>query len=102
MGTIDQGRGGNASPQALRLDPLTEIVGSVQRIGEAYVVIKCVQMSKVPVDVFTPKQIECLRESGEVGVLFMEDGTTRVREISSTPRDNAAIVQVPTGYHVEP
>ena len=88
LGTIDQGRGGNPPPQVLRLDSLTEVVGSVQRIGEVYVIIECVQRFKVPLGAFTSNQIECLREGVEVGILFMEDGTTRIREVSSAPRDN--------------
>ena len=89
-------------PQVLLLGPLTEIVGSIQRVGEVYVVIECVQRLKVARDVLSHKQIELLREGAEVGVLFMEDGTTRVREVSPACRDNPSVVQDPAGYHAEP
>ena len=102
MDTINQDRGESVPPQVLRLDPLTEIVGSIQRVGEVYLVFECVQRLKVPREVLSHKQIELLREGGEVGVLFMDDGTTRVREVSSACRDNPTVVQVPAGYHAEP
>ena len=98
----DQGSGGNASPQVVRLDPLTEIVGAVKRVGEVYVVIECVQKFKVPREAFGPNQIERLREGAEVGVLFTDDGTARIREVSPAPRDDAVVVRVSTGHWAEP
>ena len=102
MAIDDRGSGDNASPQVVHLDPLTEIVGTVKRVGEVYVVIECVQRFKVPREAFGPDQIERLREGAEVGVLFMDDGTTRIREVSPAPSDDAAVVRVSTGYRAEP
>lgn len=101
MENPDQDNGANARSQVLALDPLTEIVGTVRRIGEMYVVIECVHRFKILRETFSPEQIERLSEGAEVGVLFMDDGTARVRERDPAHRDNATVVCVPTGYHAE-
>ena len=88
--------------QVLALDPPTEIIGTVRRIGEMYVVIECVQRFKVPRETFSPEQIECLSERAEVGVLFMDDGTARGREGNPSHRDEATVVRILTGYRAEP
>ena len=102
MENPDQDNGANARSQVLALDPLTEIVGTVRRIGEVYVVIECVQRYKVPRETFSPEQIERLSEGAEVGVLFMDDGTARVREGNPAHRDDAKVVRIPSGFHAEP
>ena len=88
MAADDQDSGRNVPPQGVRLDPWTEIVGTVKRVGEVYVVIEYVRGFKVPREAFSPNQIKHLREGAEVGVLFMDDGTTRIREIGQAPRDD--------------
>ena len=101
LATDDQSNGANLSPQGARLDPWTEIVGTVTRVGEVYVAIECVQRFKVPLKAFGPRQIEHLREGAEVGVLFMDDGTTRIREIGEVPRDEPAVVHISSNYQTE-
>ena len=102
MENPNQDNGANARSQVLALDPLTEIVGTVQRIGEVYVVIECTQRYKVPREMFSPEQIERLSEGAEVGVLFMDDGTARVREGNPAHREDATVVRILADYHAEP
>ena len=85
-----------SSSNVLRLEPWTEIVGTVQGVGEVYVVLEAVQRFKIPREAFTLDQIEKLRKGAEVEVLFRDDGPTLIREISPVPRDHSVVVRVPT------
>ena len=98
----DQDNGANARSQVLALNPLTEIVGTVRGIGEMYVVIECVQRFKIPRETFSPDQIERLSEGAEVGVLFMDNGTARIREGNPAHRVDATVVRVLASCHAEP
>ena len=91
-----------SSSDVLKLEPWTEIVGMVQRVGEAYVVLEAVQRFKIPRETFSPDQIEKLRKGSVVGVLFRDDGPTLIREISPVPRDYSVVVRVPLREQTEP
>jgi hypothetical protein len=88
-----------SSPDVLQIEPWSEIVGTVQGVGEAYVVVEAVRRFKIPREAFSPAQIEMLREGVGVGILFRDDGPTLVREVSPMPRDHSAVVRTPT--HVQ-
>lgn len=85
-----------SSPDVLQIEPWEEIVGTVQGVGEAYVVIEAVRMFKIPREAFSPGQIEELHEDARVGILFRDDGSTLIREISPMPRDHPVVVRTPT------
>ena len=91
-----------SSSNVLRLEPWTEIVGTVQGVGEVYVVLEAVQRFKIPRETFSPDQIEKLRKGAVVGVLFRDDGPTLIREISPVPRDYSVVVRVPLREQTEP
>ena len=85
-----------SSPDVLQVEPWEEIVGTVQGLGEAYVVVEAVRRFKIPREAFNPDQIEKLHEGAGVGILFRDDGPTLVREISPMPRDHSVVVRTPT------
>ena len=91
-----------SSSNVLQIEPWEEIVGTVQGVGEAYVVVEAVRRFKIPREAFNPDQIERLREGTGVGILFRDDGPTLVREISSMPRDHSVVVHIPPRVQDEP
>ena len=88
-----------SSSDVLQIEPWSEIVGTVQDVGEVYVVVEASKKFKIPRKAFSPDQIEKLRRSAEVEILFRDDGPTLIREISPTPRDHSVVVRTPT--HVQ-
>ena len=82
-----------SSSGVLQLEPWSEIVGTVQCVGEVYVVVEAVRRFKIPREAFSPDQIEKLRGGAGVGILFRDDGPTLIREISSMPRDHFVVVR---------
>ena len=85
-----------SSSDVLQVEPWSEIVGTVQGVGEVYVVLEAVQRFKIPREAFSPDQIENLRKGAVVEVLFRDDGPTLIREISPVPLDHSKVVRVPT------
>ena len=85
-----------SSSDVLQIEPWSEIVGTVQGVGEVYVVLEASKRFKIPRETFTPDQIGKLREGAEVEVLFRDDGPTLIREISPVPRDHSIVVLPPT------
>jgi hypothetical protein len=90
-----------SSPGVLHPEPWSEIVGTVQDVGEVYVVLEAVRRFKIPREAFSPDQIETLHRGAEVGILFRDDGPTLVREISPDSRDHSTVVHVPTRDQAE-
>ena len=90
-----------SSSDVLQVEPWSEIVGTVQGVGEVYVVLEAVQRFKIPRETFSPDQIERLRKGAVVGVLFRDDGPTVIREISPVPLDHSKVVRVPTRIQTE-
>ena len=82
-----------SSPDVIRIEPWSEIVGTVQGVGEVYVVVEAVRRFKIPLEAFSPDQIEKLRRGAGVGILLRDDGPTLIREISSMPRDHSVVVR---------
>ena len=85
-----------SSSNVLQIEPWEEIVGTVQGVGEVYVVIEASKKFKISREAFSPDQIEKLHGGVEVGILFRDDGPTLIREISPVPRDHSVVVRAPT------
>ena len=91
-----------SSSDVLQIEPWSEIVGTVQAVGEVYVVVEAAKRFKIPREAFTTAQIEELHNGAEVGILFRDDGPTLIREISPVPRDQSKVVRVPPRNQTRP
>lgn len=91
-----------SSSNVLQMEPWEEIVGTVQGVGEVYVVVEAVRRFKIPREAFSPDQIERFREGAGVGIVFRDDGPTLIREISPMPRDHSVVVRIPPRVQDEP